>query len=92
MPHFDNQLGRGLNSEPPSIFQLQTISICHGNRLGKIEKNVFALIRNQANAASMPRVKIQSERACRLFRRPMPGCSMSRCTMNWGALHSDLNT
>jgi hypothetical protein len=92
MPHFDHQLSRSLNSEPSSIFQPQTISICHGNRLGEIEKNFFVLISDQSNAATMPHVEIESERACGLFRRPMPGCSMSRCTFNWDALHIDLNT
>jgi hypothetical protein len=92
VPHFDNRLGRGLNFEPPSIFQLQTISIRHGNGLWKIEKDILALIRSKANAASMPRVKIQSKRACRLFLRPMPGWSMSGSTVNWNTLHSDLNT
>ena len=46
VPYFDNRLGRGVNLEPPSIFQLQTISICHGDRFWKIEKDVFALIRS----------------------------------------------
>src|SRR5262245_27177483 len=44
VPHLDNRLGPGLNLEPPSIFQLQTISICHRDRFWKIEKDVFALI------------------------------------------------
>jgi hypothetical protein len=92
MPYFDNNLGRGLNSKPPSIFQLQTIPVGHGNRLGKIEKNIFALIRGKANAASMPRVEIESKRACRFFWRPMPGWSMRGSTRNWNVLHSDLNT
>jgi hypothetical protein len=53
VPDFDNSFGGGLNSEPPPIFQLQAISIGHGNRFVKIEKDVFALICRQANAASM---------------------------------------
>jgi len=40
---------------------LQTISISHGNRLGQVEQDIFALIPHQANAASMARVKIESE-------------------------------
>jgi hypothetical protein len=56
---------------------LQAISIGHRNRVRKIEKDIFALIRSQANAAAMARVKIESEGACRLFRRPKPGGSMN---------------
>ena len=63
---------RGLNLEPPSVFKLQPISISHGNRLRKVEKNIFTLIRRQAKAAAMARVKIESERSCCLFLRPMP--------------------
>jgi hypothetical protein len=44
VPDFNNSFGGGLNSEPPPIFQLQAISIGHGNRLVKIEKDIFALI------------------------------------------------
>jgi hypothetical protein len=53
MPHFDNIFGRGPNFEPSSIFELQTIPICHSNRIRKIEKDVFTLIRRQPNAAPM---------------------------------------
>ncbi|HWY60222.1 MAG TPA: hypothetical protein VNZ03_37520 [Terriglobales bacterium] len=58
---FDNELRRSLYLEPPAIFQLQAISISHGNRLGKVEQDIFALIPKQANAASMARVEIESE-------------------------------
>jgi hypothetical protein len=40
---------------------LQAISIGHRNRLRKIQKDIFALIRCQANATAMARVKIESE-------------------------------
>src|ERR1700756_4356905 len=53
MPDFDNEFRRGLNLQPSAIFKLQAISIGHGNRLGKVEQDIFALIPNQANAASM---------------------------------------
>jgi len=92
MSHFDNNLGRSLNLEPSTIFKFQAISISHGNRFGKIEKDIFALICGKANAASMPRVEIESKRACRFFWRPMPGWSMRGSTRNWNVLHSDLNT
>jgi hypothetical protein len=40
---------------------LQAISIGHCNRPREIQKNIFALIRSQANATAMARVKIESE-------------------------------
>src|SRR5262249_10471491 len=33
VPYFDNFFGCGLNPQPSSVFELQTISICHGNCL-----------------------------------------------------------
>jgi hypothetical protein len=77
MPDFDNGLRRGLNREPPPIFKLQAISVGHRDRLRKVEKDIFALIRSQANAAAVARVEIESEGACRLFLRPKPGGSMN---------------
>src|SRR5260370_6043988 len=93
MSDFDNELRRSLNLEPSTIFKLQAISISHGNRLGKVEQDIFALIPSQANAASMARVKIESERSCRVFRWPMPGGPMNRSAMssgteNGGIMHS----
>jgi len=73
MPDFDNELGRSLNLQQPPIVKLQAISVGHGNRLRKIEKDIFALVRGQANATAMARVEIESDGACRLFLRPMPG-------------------
>src|SRR5262245_12632261 len=61
MPDFDNKFGRGLNPEPSPIFELQAISIGHGDRFRKVQQNVFALIRSQAHATAMARVKIESE-------------------------------
>ena len=77
MPDFDDMLCRGLDLQPIPIFQLQAISIGHRNRFRKVEKDVFALIRSQANAAAMARVKIESESACRSFLGPMPGGAMN---------------
>jgi hypothetical protein len=82
MSDLDNELRRSLNLEPSTIFQLQTISISHGNRLGKVEQDIFALIPSQANAASMARVKIESERPGCVFRWPIPGGSMKRSAMS----------
>jgi hypothetical protein len=94
---FDNELRRSLNLEPSTIFKLQAISISHGNRLGKIEQDIFALIPSQANSASMARVKIESERSCCAFRRPIPGGSMngsamSGITVNGSVMHGHLST
>jgi hypothetical protein len=82
MPDFDNELRSGLNPQPSPILKLHAISIGHRNRFGKVEKDIFALIRSQANAAAMARVKIESESACRLFLRPMPGGAMNRSAMH----------
>ena len=77
MTDFDNKLGSGLNLEPPPILELQAVSVGHRNRFRKIEKDVFALIRSQPNAASMSPVIIESKSACSLFLRPMPGGAMN---------------
>jgi hypothetical protein len=37
VPHFDNQLRSGLNLQPPPVFELQAISIGHGNRFRKVK-------------------------------------------------------
>jgi hypothetical protein len=82
VPDFDNELSRSLHLEPSTIFKLQAISIRHGNRLGKVEQDIFAMIPNQANAASMARVEIEGKRACRFFRGPIPGGSMNGSAMS----------
>jgi hypothetical protein len=71
MSDFYEVLERGLNLQPPSIFQLQPISIGHGYRLRKVEKNIVALICPQTKAAAMACVEIESERTCCLFLRPL---------------------
>jgi len=82
MSDFDNELRRRLNLEPSTIFKLQAISISHGNRFWKVEQDIFALIPSQANAASMARVEIESERTGRFFRWPIPGGAMNGSTMS----------
>src|SRR5258708_17269616 len=42
VPDFNNVLRRSLNLEPSTIFELQAISISHGNRLRKVEQDIFA--------------------------------------------------
>ena len=87
MPDFDNELRSGLNLQPSPIFELHAVSIGHRNRFGKVEKDILALIRSQANAAAMARVEVESESACRLFLRPMLGGAM-----NGSAMHRHINT
>jgi len=78
MPDFDNVFSSGLDLEPPPILELKAISICHGDRLRKIEKNILALIRAEPNPAPMARVKVKSESTRRFFYRPVPGSAMNR--------------
>jgi hypothetical protein len=73
VPDFDNKLGSGPNLQQSPILELQAISIGHGNGSWKIENEFLALISDQANATSVTRVKIESDRTCCLFLRPMPG-------------------
>jgi len=77
MPDFDNKLSSGLNLQQPPIVKLQAISIGHRNRFRKVEKDIFALIGSQANAAAMARVEIESDRASRPFLRPVSGGAMN---------------
>ena len=77
MPDFDNRLRCGLNFEPPPILKLQAIPLGHGNRFRKVKQDIFAVIRSQANATAMARVKIEGERASRFFLRPMTGGAMN---------------
>jgi len=87
MPDLDDCFRRGLNPEPSPIFKLQAISIGHGDRVGKVENDVFTVIRSQANATAMSLVKVESERAHRLFLRPMAGGSMMEGTTYGEAMH-----
>ena len=77
VPDFHNRLRSGLHYEQSPIFKLQGVPIGHRNRFRKIEKDVLALIRGQANAAAMARVEIERERAGRAFPGPMPGGPMN---------------
>jgi hypothetical protein len=77
VPNFDNMLGSSLNHQPSPILQLQTVSIGHGNGLWKVEKDIFAFVCSEANAAAMARVKIESQSACSIFLRPMPSGAMN---------------
>jgi hypothetical protein len=72
VPDFDNRLRGGLNLQQPSILELQGISIGHGHGFRKVEKDIFPVIRCEANAAAMARVEIERDNAGRLLLRPMP--------------------
>src|SRR5580658_6282056 len=61
---FYDRLRGGVDLQPPSIVQLQAISIRHCDCLWQVEKDVFPLIRSKANAAAMAGVKIERECAC----------------------------
>ena len=58
MPGFDYALRSGLDLEPPSVVQLQAVSIGYCNRFWKVEKDIFAVISGQANAAAMTRLEV----------------------------------
>jgi hypothetical protein len=74
---FHNRLRSSLNLQPSPVFQLQAISIGHGNRFRKVKKDIFSVIRSQANSAAMARVEFKSESACRFFLRPVAGGAMN---------------
>jgi hypothetical protein len=87
MPDFDDKLRGGFDLQQPAVLKLQGISIGHGNRFRKIEKDLFALIRHQANAAAMTSIEVERKGARRSFLRPMSGGAM-----NCSAMHRRLNT
>jgi hypothetical protein len=72
----DNCLRGSTDFEQPSIFKLESIPIGHGNRFRKIEKDILALIRNQASAPAVARVEVERESARRPFLGPMPSGPM----------------
>jgi hypothetical protein len=74
---FDDRFRSSLNLQPPAVFQLQAISIGHGNRFRKVKKDIFSLVCSQTNAAAMARVKIECQSACLFLLRPVPGGAMN---------------
>jgi hypothetical protein len=72
VPDFYNTLGSGPNLQQPPILKLQAIPVEHGNCVWKIEKELLTLIRDQANATPVTRVKIKGDCTCRLLLRPIP--------------------
>src|SRR5262245_26484440 len=87
VPDLDDRLRGGFDLQQPPVFELQGIPIGHSNRFGKIEKDIFALIADQANAAAMAAIEIEREGACRSFLRPMSGRAM-----NGSVMHNPLST
>jgi hypothetical protein len=77
VPDFHNRLRSSLNLQPPAIFQLQAIAICHRHGLRKVKQDIFAMIRSEANAAAMACVKIECQSACLFVLRPVPGGAMN---------------
>jgi hypothetical protein len=78
MPDFNSELRSSLNLQPLPIFEQQAISVGHRDRSREVEKDRFTLIRNQANAAAMARVKIEGDSARSRVNRPKPGGAMNR--------------
>jgi hypothetical protein len=74
---FDDRLRSSLNLQPPPVFQLQAISIGHGNRFRKVKKDIFSLVCSQANTSAVACIKIERQSACRFFLWPMPGRAMN---------------
>ncbi len=87
MPDLDKRLRSCLNLQPSPILELQAISIGHGNRLRKIEKDIFALIRRQTNAPAMARVKIERERSTAFSFGQCPAAPM-----NGSRVHRHIST
>jgi hypothetical protein len=77
MPDLDNQLHRGLYLQPPPIFELQPVSVCHGNGFWKVEENLFASIRHQTDAPAVALLEIEREGPDRLVFWPKPGGTMN---------------
>jgi hypothetical protein len=82
MPDFDNVFGSRLDPEPPTILELQAVSVGHRNRFGKVEKDIFPLIRSETNAATMAPFKVESKSTRRLFLGPAPGGAMNGSTVD----------
>jgi hypothetical protein len=86
VPDFDNMLRSGLDPQPSPILQLQTVSIGHRNGFWKVEKDIFAFVCTQANAAAMARVKIEGQSSRSVFLWPMARGAMNRSGMHGPSL------
>jgi hypothetical protein len=73
MPDLDERLRGSPDLQQSPVVELQGIPIGHRNRFRKVEQDIFALVRGQANAAAMARLEIEGERASGLFLGPVSG-------------------
>ena len=84
MTDLDDRFGGSFDPQPGSVVKLQSIAIGHRDCFRKIEKDVFSVVRREANAAAMARVEIKCETADGLFCRPV-----SSGAMNGSVVHGD---
>src|SRR5262249_19958913 len=68
-----------LHFEPSPILQPQPVTIRHGDRLGQIEEDLFALIRHQTNAPAVALFEMKSDGSRCLMLWPAAGEPMNRC-------------
>jgi hypothetical protein len=87
MPDLYNRLGCRQYFEPSPVFQLQPVSVGHGDCLGQIEEHLFALIRRQPDTSAVTLFEIESESSSNLLCRPA-----SAGSMNGGASKHHINT
>jgi hypothetical protein len=71
----------GSNLKPPAVIELKAIAMLHGDGLGEIEKHFLALVCPQQNAAAVPRMEIERERARCLLLGPLSSPAMYRCLL-----------
>jgi hypothetical protein len=76
MPDLHKRFSSGSDLQPSAVIELQAISMLDRNRLGQIEKHIFALVCAQSNAAAMASIKIKRDCAQCFFLWPMPGPTM----------------
>jgi hypothetical protein len=82
MSDFDEKFGSRLDLQPPTIIELQAISIRHCDGFRKVEEDLFALVSRHPDATAMARVSVERQSVDRFFFRPMTGG-----TMNGSAVH-----
>jgi hypothetical protein len=70
MPDFDERLLGRANFQPPAVLELQAIAIRHCNGLRKIEQNIVAFVRREANPPAVALFEIESENSYRCVRGP----------------------
>jgi hypothetical protein len=61
MPDLHKRFSSRFDLHPPAVIELEAIALVHRNRLGQIEKHIFALVRAQSNAAAMASIKIKRD-------------------------------